>query len=280
MRVKYKTNLKLSRLVLIIIVTLLLLPSALLMYHSQDHGVVRSNLENVSMKTDEISNTFNKENAQSNYEITNEDALLINSPSCGLEREIIATPELTTRTRTGNTNINVTPQGSFSPAYLGDTDKDFYFTVFESYQGEHYIDKGDGIPEGNWHDKSLWNLSLTKMEFFFNNKPADPVVWDIERMTPDNNNGDGFLVVDVVNFLNDSISIPQILFRFDVKSSGLQVGNYELRLTFEYRILANYTASTGIYNWTFFGGLNWITEVESLNFEVRSCLSSPLTPRG
>jgi len=176
-----------------------------------------------------------------------------------------------TRDRTGNTNLNVSVIGSFSPAYLGDLDLEFYFFVTESYNGEYY-DLVDPIPGGDFHNTSLWNVSLDKMAFYFDNQPVTPVDWDSDRQLPDNNSGFGWRIAGSGNFYNDSATMQR--FRFNVKASDILTGTYELRLTFKYRLIKNYTAVTNKYNYTF--GNLYITEIETINFEVRSCLTSNL----
>jgi hypothetical protein len=176
--------------------------------------------------------------------------------------------------RSGDTNLNVTVIGSFSPAYIGDQGKEFYFVITESYNGEHLdYNTPFSTPEGD-HNNSLWNVTLQSMEFYRNDQPMSPVVWDDTRNQPDNNGNQGWLLAWSQSIYNDSGANQ--MFRFDVKSSGLELGQYELRLTFEYRILRNYTDATGVYNFTSVAGSFLISETEVILFEVRSCMSSNL----
>jgi hypothetical protein len=180
----------------------------------------------------------------------------------------------TREARTGNDNINVTPIGTFSPAYLGDQGKEFYFWVTESYNGE-YLDftQPFSTPEGD-HNASLWNVTLKLMEFYFDGQPISPVSWDPQHKTQDNNGAFGWLVNSGLGFYNDSST--NTMFRFDIDPFGVKTGIYMLELIFEYRILVNYSDSTGQYNFTNFQGSEIITEVETLVFEVMSCMSSNL----
>ncbi len=176
--------------------------------------------------------------------------------------------------RTGNSNLNVTPQGSFSPGYLGDQNKDFYFTVTESYNGEYYdYGTSDAAPEGDYNE-SLWYVRLTNMEFYYENQQLSPAEWDDQRDEADNNNGVGWFIKGNLDFYSNASSMQ--MFRFNVGASEIMLGSYELRLTFMYSILINYTATTGRYNFTDFYGDKNITEFESIVFEVRSCLTSDL----
>ncbi len=175
--------------------------------------------------------------------------------------------------RTGNTNINVTIIGSFSPGYLGDQNKEFYIAVNETYNGEYY-DHIDPIPEGNIHWRSLWNVKLRSLEFYQNNNLVSPIEWDEQRQVPDNNNGAGWLIRDNFNFYNNVSN--NWMFRFNVSAYGIKTGMYELRLKFEYQILSNYSSAGNRYNYTDINGQFVVTEIESVPFEVRSCMSSDL----
>ncbi len=173
--------------------------------------------------------------------------------------------------RSGNTNLNVSAQGTFSPAYLGDTDNEFRFFVSESYDGEYY-DPVNNIPEGNGHWDSVWNVTIDSIEFYFDSISFSPVIWDPQQRDPDNNDGLGWLISWNENFYTDAASNRD--FRVDVKASGLETGIYQLRLTFKYRLLTNYTTATQKYNFSKIYGNEIFTEVETLNFEVRSCIQS------
>ncbi|WP_455392826.1 COG1361 S-layer family protein [[Eubacterium] cellulosolvens] len=173
--------------------------------------------------------------------------------------------------RAGNDNINVTPVGSFSPAYLGDQDKDFYIWVTESYE-EEYLDYvvPFATPEGD-HNGSLWNVTLDEMAFYYDDQPMSPVVWDAQSEGVDNNNGFGWLINGGLGFYNDSAT--NRMFRFNINPYSVQTGVYELRLTFSYRLLINYSNALGEYNFTT-TGVEKVIEEEILAFEIMSCMDS------
>jgi len=177
----------------------------------------------------------------------------------------------TRESRTGNDNINVSVLGSFSPAYLGDQGKEFYFWVTESYNGEYLdFDQAFSTPEGD-HNESLWHTTLDYMEFYFDGQPISPVSWDPQHNTVDNNNGVGWLVSNGLGFYNESST--NIMFRFDIDPFGVKTGVYELRLTFSYKLLVNYSNDLNQYNFTTLGD-DKVIEVETLVLEIKSCMSS------
>lgn len=173
--------------------------------------------------------------------------------------------------------LTVNPQGVFSPSYLGDQNNEFFFFVTENYDGSYY-EHVDDIPEGTQHNLSLWNITLESIEFYWNGNlltpEESPVDWIID--VPDNNNDFGWLAFDSVNFYHDSTLLT--MFSFNVKSSNIQTGMYEARIIFQYRLMKNYTLATNQYNFTQFGGIDYVSEVVSLNFEVRSCMSYTQQP--
>lgn len=182
--------------------------------------------------------------------------------------------------RTGNTNLNISVYNNFSPGYLGDVDKEFFFTVSESYSGEYY-NFDDGLPlEHLGHEDALWNLTVESLMFYYNGEAISPINWDLDRSEPDNNNGDGWMVdandglIGDVDIYNDAAS--KQMFRFNVKSSGIMAGNYELRILFKYRLLENYSAWMDRFNFTKINGSKFIFESETVLFEVHSCITSDM----
>ena len=177
-------------------------------------------------------------------------------------------------TRSGNDNINVSISGSFSPGYLGDQNKMFYITIMESYNGEHFTPaESDPLPLKHWgHELALWNVTIENMRFYYNNAPISPVDWDTTRKTPDDNASMGWLVNGNWDVYNNNTYSRR--FRFNVSSFDTYIGLYELRLTFKYKILSNYTTATNRYNFTSIQGGQEITEVENIPFDVRSCVGT------
>jgi hypothetical protein len=176
--------------------------------------------------------------------------------------------------RSGNDNINVSIVGSFSPGYLGDQNKMFYITIMESYNGEHFTPaESDPLPLNHWnHENALWNVTITNIRFYFNNAPNSPVDWDTTRKTPDDNASMGWLVDGNWDVYNNNTYNRR--FRFNLSSFDTYVGLYELRLTFKYKILSNYTIATSKYNFTRIQGNQEITEIESVPLDVRSCVGT------